>query len=119
MEQNMKKGRVKGTVLFTVVAVMMVLVVFLMSTLILTTSAQRRTYYTYFETQAQYAATAALETVQNSVYSNEGFFTWMTNEAKNIVKELIRPARTVTVPAGFSCLYFFVEYYGNIFRDKL
>ncbi|MBE6846722.1 MAG: hypothetical protein E7503_01100 [Ruminococcus sp.] len=84
MEQNMKKGRVKGTVLFTVVAVMMVLVVFLMSTLILTTSAQRRTYYTYFETQAQYAATAALETVQNSVYSNEGFFTWMTNEAKNI-----------------------------------
>ncbi len=84
MEQNMKKGRVKGTVLFTVVAVMMVLVVFLMSTLILTTSAQRRTYYTYFETQAQYAAQAALETVQNSVYSNEGFFTWMTNEAKNI-----------------------------------
>ncbi len=84
MEQNMKKGKVKGTVLFTVVAVMMVLVVFLISTLILTTSAQRRTYYTYFETQAQYAANAALETVQNSVYSNEAFFNWMANEAKDI-----------------------------------
>lgn len=84
MEQNMKKGKVKGTVLFTVVAVMMVLVVFLVSTLILTTSAQRRTYYTYFETQAQYAANAALETVQNSVYSNEAFFNWMANEANDV-----------------------------------
>ncbi|MGN0647173.1 MAG: hypothetical protein ACI4J3_00910 [Oscillospiraceae bacterium] len=84
MEQNMKKGKVKGTVLFTVVAVMMVLVVFLISTLILTTSAQRRTYYTYFESQAQYAANAALETVQNSVYSSEEFFNWMANEAKDI-----------------------------------
>lgn len=84
MEQNMKKGKVKGTVLFTVVSVMMVLVVFLVSTLILTTSAQRRTYYTYFETQAQYAANAALETVQNSVYSDEAFFNWMANEAKDI-----------------------------------
>lgn len=84
MEQNMKKGKVKGTVLFTVVSVMMVLVVFLVSTLILTTSAQRRTYYTYFETQAQYAANAALETVQNSVYSDEAFFNWMSNEAKEI-----------------------------------
>ncbi len=84
MEQNMKKGKVKGTVLFTVVAVMMVLVVFLISTLILTTSAQRRTYYTYFETQAQYAANAALETVQNSVYSDEGFFNWMANTAKDV-----------------------------------
>lgn len=84
MEQNLKKGRVKGTVLFTVVSVMMVMVVFLMSTLILTTSAQRRTYYTYFETQAQYAANAALETVQNSVYSDEDFFNWMASSASNI-----------------------------------
>lgn len=84
MEQNMKKGKVKGTVLFTVVSVMMVLVVFLVSTLILTTSAQRRTYYTYFETQAQYAANAALEIVRNSVYSDEAFFNWMSNEAKEI-----------------------------------
>lgn len=84
MEQKLKKGKVKGTVLFTVVAVMMVLVVFLVSTLILTTSAQRRTYYTYFESQAQYAANAALETVQNSVYSSEAFFNWMANEAKDV-----------------------------------
>ncbi len=71
MKQNMKKGRVKGTVLFTVVSIMMVMVVFLMSTLILTTSAQRRAYYTYFETQAQYAAKAALDTVENTVFSAE------------------------------------------------
>lgn len=69
MKPIKKKGNVKGTVLFTVVAVMMIMVVFLMSTLILTTSAQRRSYYTYYQTQAQYAAQAAIDAISNYAYN--------------------------------------------------
>lgn len=71
MKENVKKGKVKGTVLFTIVAVMMVMVVFLMSTLVLATSTHRRTYYSYFETQAQYAAQAALDVLTNYAYNYE------------------------------------------------
>lgn len=67
------KGRVKGTVLFTVVMVMMVCVLFLMSTLILTTSANRRSYYTYYQSQAQYAAQAALDAITNKAYAEQSF----------------------------------------------
>ncbi len=73
------KKRVKGTVLFTVVAVMFVLIVFLMSTLILTTSANRRSYYTYYQTQAQYATSAALDAITNYAYSDKDFSDWVTS----------------------------------------
>lgn len=77
MNKINQKGKVKGTVLLTVVGVMMVMVVFLMSTLIMTTTAKRRSYYTYFETQAQYAAQAALDAVTHDAYSDEQFNQWM------------------------------------------
>lgn len=77
MNQTPKKGKVKGSVLLTVVGVMLVMVVFLMSTLILTTAAQRRSYYTYFETQAQFAAQAALEAVTKDAYTQESFFNYV------------------------------------------
>ena len=74
MNQNPKKGQVKGSVLLTVVGVMLVMVVFLMSTLTLTTASQKRSYYTYFETQAQYAAQAALDAITNIAYTNQEFY---------------------------------------------
>lgn len=77
MNKTNQKGKVKGTVLLTVVGVMMVMVVFLMSTLIMTTTAKRRSYYTYFETQAQYAAQAALDAVTHDAYSDDQFNQWM------------------------------------------
>ena len=79
MKQIMMKGRqrVKGTVLFTVVSVMMIMVLFLMSTLILTASANRRSYYTYYQTQAQYAAQSALDCITNYAYSNKEFSDWV------------------------------------------
>lgn len=81
MEKIQMKGkkRVKGTVLFTVVAVMLVMVVFLLSTLILTTSANRRSYYTYYQTQAQYATSAALDAITNYAYSDKDFSDWVTS----------------------------------------
>ena len=69
MKTIKRKGKVQGTVLFTVVAVMMVMVCFLMSTLVLTLASKKRTYYTYFQKQAQYAAQSAIETVTNLLFN--------------------------------------------------
>ena len=82
MNKIMKKGKVEGSILFTVVLVMMVMVVFLMATLGLTSSANRRSYYTYFETQAQYAAQAALDAVTNSAYTDGDFYDWVQKASK-------------------------------------
>lgn len=81
MKQFLKKGKAEGSVLFTVVAVMLVMVVFLMSTMVLTTSAHRRSYYTFHETQAQYAAQAAIDAVTNSAYTDSGFYNWVKTTA--------------------------------------
>lgn len=93
MKQIFKKGKAGGTVLLTVVGVMMVMVVFLMATLGLTTSANRRSYYRYYEKQAQYAAQAALDTISNSAYNDEGFFNWLS--AKRVVGEQLPITITV------------------------
>lgn len=83
MKNILKKGKVEGSILFTVIAVMMVMVVFLMSTLVLTSSANRRSYYTYYETQAQYAAQAALDAVTNSAYTDGDFYNWVVQASKD------------------------------------
>ncbi|MCQ2416389.1 MAG: hypothetical protein MJ071_01100 [Oscillospiraceae bacterium] len=80
MKQILKKGKVKGSVLFTTTGVMLVLVVFLMSTVVLSTASNRRSYYTYYETQAQYAAQAALDAVTNSAYTDDKFHEWITTQ---------------------------------------
>jgi len=73
MKHQNEKMQVKGTVLVTVMTVMFIMVMFLMSTLVLTTSANRRSYYTYFETQAQFAAQAALDAITNNAYTSQDF----------------------------------------------
>lgn len=87
MKRKMGKGKAKGTVLFTVVTVMLVMVVLLMTTLTLTTSAKRRSYYTYFESQAQYAANAAIDAVTFSAYNDADFHTWVTTNLAAISSE--------------------------------
>ncbi|MBP0988161.1 MAG: hypothetical protein J6S92_07765 [Oscillospiraceae bacterium] len=81
MKKIRRKGKAEGSVLFTVVAVMMVMVVFLMSTLVLTTSANRRSYYTFYENQAQYAAQGVLDAISNSAYNDPNFHAWVTTLA--------------------------------------
>ena len=77
MKTNRRKGKAEGSVLFTVVAVMMIMVVFLMSTLILTTSAHRRSYYSFYENQAQYTAQGVLDAISNAAYNDPGFYSWV------------------------------------------
>lgn len=100
MKQFLKKGKAEGSVLFTVVSVMLVLVVFLMSTMVLTSSANRRSYYTYFETQAQYAAQAALDAVTNSAYTDAGFYEWVKAETASKIGRPLSEQPKVTVNFG-------------------
>lgn len=81
------RGKSEGSVLFTVTIVMFVMVTFLMSTLILTTSANRRSFYTYYQTQAQYVAQAGLDAVTNAAYSNKNFYEWLTSTDFDTVGE--------------------------------
>lgn len=59
--------RVKGTVLFTVVAVMMVMIVFLAGTLALATTASNRAYSNYQKVQTEAIARAVLDGVNRSI----------------------------------------------------
>ena len=65
--------RVKGTVLFTVVAVMMVLIVFLMGTLALAATASNRAYANYQKAQTQATARAVLDSAIKAVNAKEEF----------------------------------------------
>ncbi len=69
-EKTTNPKRVKGTVLFTVVAVMMVLTVFLAATLALATTANRRAYTNYQQEQSEYTARAVLEAVTQQVQTD-------------------------------------------------
>ncbi|MBQ6042457.1 MAG: hypothetical protein IJL32_16990 [Oscillospiraceae bacterium] len=90
MKQIVRKGTVKGTVLFTVVTVMLVMVTFLMTTLVLTTSAKRRAHYSYYETQAQYAAQAALNSITARAYNDPQFHRYLldTVTVRNVQHEM-------------------------------
>ena len=77
MNEIRRKGKAEGSVLFTVVSVMMVMVVFLMSTLTLTTSANRRSYYTFYENQAQYTAQGVLDAISNNAFNDQNFYDWV------------------------------------------
>lgn len=77
MKQLVKRRTVGGSVLLTVVMVMFIMVMFLLSTLVLTKSANLRSYYTYFETQAQFAAQAALDSITNYAYGDEDFYNYV------------------------------------------
>ena len=59
--------KVKGTVLFTVVAVMMVLIVFLMGTLALAATANRRAQTNFQKSQTETKARAAIDSVVQAI----------------------------------------------------
>ncbi len=60
MRENSGK-KLKGSVLFTVIAVMMVIIVFVMSALTIAGATSRRAYSDYAKSQAQYTARSALD----------------------------------------------------------
>jgi|GEM_PF-1763345 len=85
-EKATNPKRVKGTVLFTVVAVMMVMIVFLVGTLALATTASNRAYSKYQKVQTESIARAVLDAVSNTIADDttgSGICTDIINGAKN------------------------------------
>ncbi len=66
-EKTTNPKRVKGTVLFTVVAVMMVLIVFLAGTLALAVTANKRAYTNYQQKQTEATARGVLDAVVTQI----------------------------------------------------
>ncbi|MGN1411334.1 MAG: hypothetical protein ACI4WH_02335 [Oscillospiraceae bacterium] len=61
-EKSIRRGKsLKGTVLFTVVAVMMVMIVFVMATLTIAGAANKRAYSSYSKNQTTYTAKSVLD----------------------------------------------------------
>lgn len=65
-----KRKNPKGSVLFTVVAVMMVMIVFVMATLTIAGAANKRTYASYSKSQTTYTARAAVDAVYDALTFN-------------------------------------------------
>lgn len=71
-EENLirKRRNPKGSVLFTVVAVMMVMIVFVMATLTIAGAANKRAYSSYSKNQTTYTARAAVDAVYDALTFN-------------------------------------------------
>lgn len=65
-----KRKNPKGSVLFTVVAVMMVMIVFVMATLTIAGAANKRAYSSYSKNQTTYTARAAVDAVYDALTFN-------------------------------------------------
>lgn len=63
--------KLKGTVLFTVIAVMSLLIIFLTSTLVLAASASNRAHKNYSSSQTEYTARAAIESFAEALTRNK------------------------------------------------
>lgn len=66
----MKRVKVKGTVLYTVVSVMMIMIVFVMASLTIASIASKRSYNTYFKNQALYSARSVTESTIQALQNN-------------------------------------------------
>lgn len=67
---NKKAKRVKGSVLYTVIAVMMIMTVLVAAALTLASSANKRAYNNYADNQTQYTARSVIDSVWEAISSN-------------------------------------------------
>lgn len=77
-----RKKSFKGSVLFTVVAVMMVLIVFVMATLTIAGAANKRAYASYSKNQTTYTARSAIESVYTAMSDTSN--TALSNAVKGL-----------------------------------
>lgn len=69
MIKKYRKNKLKGSVLYTVVAVMMIMTVFVFAALTLASAANRRAFNSYANNQTQYTARSVVETVWEQIES--------------------------------------------------
>lgn len=75
-----RNNKVKGTVLYTVVAVLMIMIILIMAALTISASASKRAYNSYTKAQTQYSARAAIESVKEAMKMDTG----LANSIKNL-----------------------------------
>ena len=82
------RQKLKGSVLFTVVAVMMVVLVFVMSALTIAGATNRRAYSDYAKAQTQYTARSAIEATVEYLNENEDFQHMVEGMAKYATQDV-------------------------------
>lgn len=82
------RQKLKGSVLFTVVAVMMVVLVFVMSALTIAGATSRRAYSDYAKAQTQYTARSAIEATVEYLNENEDFQHMVEGMAKYATQDV-------------------------------
>lgn len=100
MFRNDRKHKAKGSVLYTVVAVMMIMTVFIFAALALASSANRRAFNTYANNQTQYTARSVIDSIWEAMNQSESFanqFASLTNKGDS--KEI-----NVTLPISDSSM---------------
>lgn len=83
MLKDAGKHKAKGSVLYTVVAVMMIMTVFIFAALALASSANRRAFNSYANNQTQYTARSVIDSIWEAMNQNESFanqFASLTNK---------------------------------------
>ncbi|MBR6967933.1 MAG: type II secretion system protein [Ruminococcus sp.] len=85
------KKTLRGTVLFTVVAVMALLIIFLTSTLALASATGNRAHKSYASAQASYTARAAIDSFAQSMTRNEEIAAIVQNLGNNPTADAIHP----------------------------
>lgn len=89
------RNKLKGSVLFTVIAVMMVTLVFVMSALTIAGATSRRAYSDYAKDQTQYTARTAIEATVEYLNENTDFQNMVESMSKNQTKDV-----TIEFPAA-------------------
>ncbi|MGN0607554.1 MAG: hypothetical protein ACI4JM_13645 [Oscillospiraceae bacterium] len=103
----MKNKKLKGSVLFTVIAVMMVVLVFVMSALTIAGATSKRAYSDYSKAQTQYTAHAALEATMKYLRDydistdKDGNTVEKNNALGTAVAELGTSSGTIELPVSF------------------
>ncbi len=80
-----KRRNLKGSVLFTVVAVMMVMIVFVMATLTIAGAANKRAYSSYSKSQTTYTAQAALDATVEAMVNDASIATTVNSLASTSI----------------------------------
>lgn len=82
------RNKLKGSVLFTVIAVMMVVLVFVMSALTIAGATSRRAYSDYAKAQTQYTARSAIEATIEYLNENTDFQHLIEGMTKGSTKDV-------------------------------
>ncbi|MGN0620592.1 MAG: hypothetical protein ACI4I9_01890 [Porcipelethomonas sp.] len=84
----MKKKKVEGSVLYTVVSVMMIMTVFIFAALTMASAANKRAFNTYANNQTQYTARSVVDSICKALETNTDFSSSFSSLSKGSSKDV-------------------------------